>query len=241
MHVTREIEGRPHRQFRPTHYGDVEAMKPAQDPNVDYRALVKRGYDACSAEFNATRSHESGDVLLPLIERLTPGARVLDLGCGTGVPIARTLARTCAVTGVDLSTAQVALARRQVPEATFVASDMATCEFRAGSFDAVVSFYAIFHLPREEHEALFGRIHRWLKPGGYLMASLAFPNEEAYTEEFFGVEMYWSNYSIGEYEAMLTRRGFELIGRDDLPHGYDGDEHKPESHPLVLAQKAPSA
>ena len=110
-------------------------------------------------------------------------------------------------------------------------------EFRAASFDAVVSFYAIFHLPREQHEALFERIHGWLKPRGYLMASLAFPDEEAYTEDFFGAEMYWSNYGLGEYEAMLGRSGFELIARDTLSHGYDGEEHKPESHPLVLARK----
>ena len=212
-------------------------MKRADDPTVDYTALVQRGYDACSPAFNAARVAESDDALRPLIDRLTAGSRVLDLGCGAGVPIARALGRTCSVTGVDLSYEQIALARRQVPEAAFMLGDMATCQFAAAAFDAIVSFYAIFHLPRERHEQLFTNIHTWLKPDGCLLASLAATDDGAYTEEFFGAEMYWSNYAIGEYEAMLGRCGFEIIAQERLTHGYGDGDHPPESHPLLFARR----
>lgn len=172
--------------------------------------------------------------------RLAAGSRVLDLGCGAGVPIASALAERFRVVGVDLSRAQIALARRQVPDADFVRGDMRTCEFASEAFDAVVSFYAIFHLPREYHEALFRRIAGWLKPGGWLMASLARFDESDYTEDdFFGVDMFWSNYGIERYRAMLADAGFAIVQEGALGHGYsDEAERKLESHPLLLARKS---
>jgi cyclopropane fatty-acyl-phospholipid synthase-like methyltransferase len=212
-------------------------MKRADDPDRDYRALVARSYDARPPAYNAARSMEPPAELDLLLERLPPGSRVLDLGCGAGVPIARALSQQHVVTGVDVSARQLALARAQAPGATFLQSDMMGCEFADQSFDAVVSFYAIFHVPREEHEALFRRIHGWLRPGGLLLATLAMTDEAAYTEEFFGVEMYWSNYGIEEYRSMLERVGFEVLESGVVEHGYDDAGAKPERHPLVLARK----
>ena len=136
---------------------------------------------------------------------------MLDLGCGTGVPIARALARTHRVVGVDMSGGQLALAREQAPSASLIRADMSTVAFRPASFDAVVSFYAIFHLPLSEHAPLIARISTWLKPGGYLMATFSPNREEGYTEDFFGAEMYWSNLSLPESRALLEQNGFEIL------------------------------
>jgi len=220
----------------PRSYHDV--MKRADDANRNYRQLVANGYDRCAPAFNAVRSVEPPAELGLLLERLSAGARVLDLGCGAGVPITRALAERFRVTGVDVSAGQLALAREQAPGATFLQRDIMACDFAAESFDAVVSFYAIFHLPREEHEPLFRRIHGWLRPGGLLLATLAMTDESAYTEEFFDVEMYWSNYGIDEYRTMLERTAFEVLQSGVLHHGYDDEGAKPERHPIVLARKA---
>ena len=212
-------------------------MKTADDPERDYRKLVERGYDAVSATFNESRSHETPDALAPLLAALPKRSRVLDLGCGAGVPITRALNERFDVTGVDISAAQLALGRRQVPGATFVHADMASVDFDDASLDAVVSFYAIFHLPREEHARLFAKIHRWLRPGGYLLASLAITDEAAYTEEFFGAEMYWSNFGIDAYRSMLADTGFTILGDETLGHGYGEGDHASEVHPLIFARK----
>ncbi|MFI5315906.1 MAG: methyltransferase domain-containing protein, partial [Myxococcota bacterium] len=126
-----------------------------------------------------------------------------------------------------------------VPSARFVESDLMGVDFAPASFDAIVSFYAIFHLPREEHEELFRRIARWLAPGGYLLATVARFREDAYTEDdFFGVRMYWSNWSRDDYQQMLVQLGFELLEAQTLGHGYHS--HEPprlEAHPLLFARK----
>jgi ubiquinone/menaquinone biosynthesis C-methylase UbiE len=94
---------------------------------------------------------------------------VLDLGCGSGVPSTRRLAPHFLVTGVDGSAAQIAAARRNVPEATFMHGDVVDLELHAASYDAVTMLYALSHLPRTEHAAVLGRIHRWLRPNGLLL------------------------------------------------------------------------
>ena len=109
-------------------------------------------------------------------------------------------------------------------------------DFPAASFDAVVALYAIFHLPRGEHARLLGNIRRWLKSGGYLIATLARDADDPYTEDdFFGVEMYWSNYGMPEYNAILAESGFELLNSSDVGHGYTKDAPE-DAHWLVIAR-----
>jgi cyclopropane fatty-acyl-phospholipid synthase-like methyltransferase len=213
-------------------------VQPANDPNVDYRELVQRSYDACAEAYGEARQREAAPELALLTSRLEPGAAVLDIGCGAGVPIARTLAQHFVVTGVDISDEQIRRAKLYVPNATFTQGDMLSVAFSPSSFDAVVAFYSIFHTPREEHVLLFQRIHEWLKPHGYLLATLALHAEEAYTEpDFFGVTMYWSNYGIDEYRALLERTGFEVLETTVLGHGYDDADAPGERHPLIFARK----
>ena len=171
-------------------------------------------------------------------ERLDDGASVLDIGCGAGVPITRELADRFSVTGVDISSEMIRLARANVPGATFVHGDIMSAEFVDSSFDAVVAFYSIFHLPREEHASLFGCVRDWLKPGGYLMCTLNHSSELAYTEDdFFGATMYWSNYSLRDYHELLNDLGFSVLKTSTIGDGFsEGLDMSMESHPLVFAR-----
>ena len=214
-------------------------MRPAEDPLVDYKALVERGYDRCAAAYSKSRMSEAHSELGLLEERLEDGASVFDIGSGAGIPVARALAERFAVTGVDISSEMLRQAQSNVPGASFVRADVTSVEFAASSFDAVVAFYSIFHIPREEHRPLFRRIREWLKPGGYLMCTLTRYSETAYTEDdFFGETMYWSNYGLTEYADILTDLGFSLLRTSAVGHGYSEAEEAPlEIHPLVFARK----
>lgn len=215
-------------------------MKPANDPNVDYKALVQRGYDECAAAYQKARRAEANPELDLLIRRLAAGAQVLDIGCGAGIPIAQTLAQRFRVTGVDISGEQIRRAQLNVPLGTFIQGDIMSVTFPSASFDAIVAFYTIFHLPREEHPELLRRIYQWLKPGGYLLATVTSSAEAGYTEDdFFGVTMYWSNYELEDYKAILTEIGFKLLENNVIGHGYTAEEETPpEQHPLIFAQAA---
>lgn len=214
-------------------------MMPANNPEIDYRALVRRSYDACAEAYGESRRSEPEIEIRGLLERLHDGAAVLDIGCGTGVPVAKSLAERFSVMGVDVSDEMVRRARENVPTGEFVCDDVMSVEFEPASFDAVVAFYSIFHIPRDEHPSLFSRIHRWLKPGGYLLCTLSHTSEEGYTEDdFHGVTMYWSNYGLREYLVMLEDAGFRVVDVASTSSGYeDTFEGVIEDHPLVLAQK----
>ena len=214
-------------------------MIPAIDPKVDYKALVKRGYNACAAAYDESRRGESGFEIRGLSDRLDDGDAVLDIGCGAGIPIAKSLAARYRVTGVDVSQEMVRRARQNVPTGDFICADVMSVRLLPSSFDAVVAFYSVFHLPREEHLSLFRRIHRWLRPGGHLLCTLSHRSEEGYTEEgFHGVAMYWSNFGLEEYIDILTGVGFVLLEtKSTACVGEDATHKIGEDHPLVLARK----
>lgn len=187
--------------------------------------------------YDAARQREANPELVWMSSRLPDGAQVLDIGCGAGVPIAQALAQRFHVTGVDISGEQIHLARQHVPTGTFIHADIMAIDFPEAVFEGVVSFYAIFHIPREEHAALFSRIRRWLKTGGYLLATVTAQEEIPYTEnDFFGIQMYWSNYGLDYYCQLLPSLGYQLLGTTIVSHGYTGEhEGAIEHHPLIFA------
>ena len=212
-------------------------FKIADDPNTDYRALVRAAYDRCAIDYAEQRCAMADAELKLITERLTPGSRILDVGCGAGIPVARQLATTFRLTGIDISPSMITLARKNVPAARFVTADVMEMEFRAASFDAIVSFYAIFHIPRQEHPELFRRFARWLRPGGLLLFTVARKNDgPGYTEEgFFGETMYWSNFGPSTYRKILAETGFEIEREGIVGAGLTNVDTLDEVHPFFFA------
>ncbi len=216
-------------------------FKIADDPETDYRALVRRAYDRCAMDYAGQRCTTAEAEELNLItERLKPGSKILDVGCGAGIPIARHLAGMFSLTGIDISSNMIALARKNVLKAGFVSADVMEVEFPAGSFDAIVSFYAIFHIPRQEHLDLFRRFARWLRPGGLLFVTLARKDDgPGYTEDdFLGGTMYWSHFGPSTYKRFLTETGFRLEQEGVVGGGSGGTDTQEEEHPFFFAVRS---
>ncbi|MDP8904847.1 MAG: class I SAM-dependent methyltransferase [Chloroflexota bacterium] len=179
------------------------------------KRIVAAGYDAIGSdylEWSARSTDPARErMLAEFVTRLPAGSRVLDLGCGAGLPVTRALAQRFTVTGVDVSAGQVAAARGNVPQATFIEGDLAEVDFPAESFDGVAAFYAISHVPREEHGQVFGRICRWLRPGGLFVASLGAHDSPDWTGEWLGRPMFFSSLDADENRRLLVDAGFELL------------------------------
>src|ERR1700722_2486363 len=162
----------------------------------DPKRIVASGYDEVAnvylERFSASKVRQKW--VGRLIEGVPAGGgRVLDLGCGAGIPVARDLtALGHAVIGVDGSTQQVARARRNVPSAAFLEADMCEVTFEVGSFHAVGAFYSITHIPPTQQGPLIANIAAWLKPGGIFVASFGPGPVGEWTREWLGTTMFFS-------------------------------------------------
>jgi SAM-dependent methyltransferase len=198
------------------------------------REIVRQGYDAISHAYRDDEGRSNAGYyiwLQQLFPLLAPGAKVLDLGCGCGVPATRLLAEQFHVTGVDFSPVQIERAERLVPKASFLRADITEVAFPAAGFDAIVSFFAVIHVPLEEQPALFARMAEWLRPGGYLLATVAGGVWTGTEDDWHGAEMYWSHADEETYRAWLEELDFSILRRTFIPEGDGG-------HVLFLAQKA---
>ncbi len=204
----------------------------------DIRRIVKEGYELGDYPGLFRRDSEPNEMerrfLTRLLSLCSVNPRILDLGCGTGVPVDRYLAlQGAVVTGVDISPKHISQARVNVPSATYLQEDFSDVDLPHRSFDAAVSFYAIFHIPRAEHRRLFERVRHFLKEGGIFLATLGASDFE-YGEEpdWAGAPMAWSSYDPGTYKRHLVEANFEIL--ESAFEGKSGDD---EHHFWVLAQK----
>jgi cyclopropane fatty-acyl-phospholipid synthase-like methyltransferase len=186
------------------------------DPRTE---LVGRGYDTIGERFVEWRDQIVGDRRREweeeLVSRLRDGARVVELGCGAGVPDTQRLAGRFQVTGVDVSAEQVRRARAAVPEAEFIQADFTALELEPESFDAVVSFYAFNHVPRELLAPTLARIRRWLVPRGLLLTALGTGDTEAWTGDWLGAPTFFSSFPPETNTRLVREAGFEIL-RDEL-------------------------
>jgi ubiquinone/menaquinone biosynthesis C-methylase UbiE len=127
------------------------------------------------------------------------------------------------------------LARRNVPRASFVQADMTALELPAASFDAVVAFYAITHVPRSEHSALLMSIARWLLPGGLFVATMgARPSPDSVEEDWLGAPMFFSHFGARANERLVQRAGLRPVSARIEPTDEDG---VPVAFLWVVAEK----
>jgi SAM-dependent methyltransferase len=178
----------------------------------DPKRLVAAGYDTIAERYLEWSALRPSAVRLHYLDRaiqlIPPDANVLELGCGAGIPMTRALAADRRVTGVDISAAQIEMARRNVPAATFIEQDMTTLDFPSASFDAVVAFYSLTHVPRNEQPALLRAIRGWLRPGGVFIASMgADASPDEVEEDWLGVPMFFSHFGARRNRRMVEESG----------------------------------
>jgi SAM-dependent methyltransferase len=195
---------------------------------------VASGYARIASTYHAHRVEREAvnvqwlDGLRPMLPQ---SGKVIDLGCGAGVPITRYFAtRGYDVTGYDLSEEMLAIARREVPQAEFHRIPIEDLQLDPGSVDLIVSFFAIIHIDRDLHAEIFRRMADWLRPGGAFLGYLGAGDNPDQSDDFHGVPMAWSHYGAETNVRLFREAGFDVVRSEieDLGH---------ERHLLMLAAK----
>ncbi|AWZ07300.1 MULTISPECIES: class I SAM-dependent methyltransferase [unclassified Streptomyces] len=147
-----------------------------------------------------------------LVGRLPAGARVLDVGSGTGRPTAEVLVRAGhAVTGIDVSAAMVETARARIPGARFEQADVRTYVPQAVGFDAVCSFFPLLVMDQPDIAAALDRMASWVAPGGYLVLATVPGDIRELDIEWMGHPVTVSSLSADQHLRQLTAAGLEVL------------------------------
>jgi ubiquinone/menaquinone biosynthesis C-methylase UbiE len=182
-------------------------MTPRADMN-------RESYDAVAHQWDETRlllSDSEKRILDVLLQRTPAGANALDLGCGTGRPIAEYLvSQQLHVTGVDQSAAMLQLARNRLPEQHWILSSLENFE-PAGEFAAVIAWDSLFHIPREEHAAILARVRAVIPRGGRLALTVGGSEHPAFTDTMLGHTFFYDSHSPEAAMALLSGLQFEII------------------------------
>ncbi|AZQ69566.1 class I SAM-dependent methyltransferase [Silicimonas algicola] len=138
------------------------------------------------------------------------GGRVLDLGCGNGVPMARYLIeRGCGVTGVDGSASMIGQARKALPGAEWIVGDMRRLQVE-GPFGGILAWHSLFHLPRDDQRALLARLETLALPRAALMFTSGTEDGEV-LGRLEGEALYHASLDTAEYRDILDLHGFDIL------------------------------
>lgn len=128
---------------------------------------LSNGWEAVASELIAGRSRIGATTVRTWAQSLPTGASVLDLGCGSGVPISETLIGDgLAVWGIDASPSLVAAFRAKFPNAPVAREAVEASEWFARTFDGIVAIGLLFLLPPDVQRATITRAAAALEPGG---------------------------------------------------------------------------
>ena len=137
-------------------------------------------------------------------------SKILDLGCGSGKPIADYLIQhDHKITGVDSSNVMIEMAQQNFPEQYWLQADMRTVELDQ-KFNAILAWDSFFHLTPDDQRAMFQNFQKHAKLGAALMFSSGPSHGEA-IGDMFGNALYHASLSQDEYRQLLKDHGFEVV------------------------------
>jgi len=177
------------------------------------RALVERGY------------------LDEMLGHLGERPALLDLGCGSGEPIARYLIeRGGWLTGVDAASSMIALCRERFPDGEWIVGDMRALHLDR-RFDGIVAWDSFFHLPADDQRPMFEVFRQHIAAAGLLLFTSG-PRAGTAKGDFYGHELFHASLDPQDYETLLRDTGFKVLRHRAEDPGCGG-------HTVWLAQSLP--
>ena len=198
----------PSNTDRQSRRGDASASA-ASSPTERNRA----SYDAIATDWDAARQRLSTPerrLLKRFLAKLPVGGRVLDLGCGTGRPIAAYLLRHgLHIAGVDQSVALLEIAKKRFPEGDW--RHLAIEKYAPKqTFDGIIAWDSLFHLPRGLHKRILIRLRKALTKGGPILLTLGGSAHPPFTDNMWSQPFFYDSLPPEQATALLQATGFEI-------------------------------
>jgi cyclopropane fatty-acyl-phospholipid synthase-like methyltransferase len=185
----------------------------------EHPELNLTSYDAIAHHWDEQRirlSPSEARILTLLTEGLEPGSVVLDLGCGTGRPIATHLAamgfRIC---GIDQSPAMLALAQTRLPAHQWIRAEIESVAFDR-TFAAAIAWDSLFHIPRAHHEDIFARVRRALPTGGRFALTAGGSDHPAFIDSMLDQQFFYDSHPPSVTMTLLEGAGFRIEHQEYL-------------------------
>lgn len=160
------------------------------------------------------------------------GRRVLDLGCGSGRPIAQYMTdRRATVTGIDGAPAMIELFQRNLPKAEAIVADMRTLDL-GRTFDIVLAWNSFFHLSPDDQTMMFPVFSAHAAPGAVLLFTSG-PAAGEPIGQVGGQPIYHSSFDPPEYRTLLDDNGFDVIA-------FVPEDPDCQMHSVWMCRKRPS-
>jgi SAM-dependent methyltransferase len=179
--------------------------------------MNRTAYDSIAAQWDAARVSFYGreaEYLDTFLAGLPPSSAILDLGCGTGRPMAeRVIARGHRVTGIDQSEELLAIARARLPQARWIFSSLETYPFDE-CYDGMICWDTLFHIERSHHEPILSRISQCLAPRGRLMLTIGGSDHPSFTDTMFGQRFFYDSHTPQRVLDLLTGFGFHFLSHE---------------------------
>jgi ubiquinone/menaquinone biosynthesis C-methylase UbiE len=171
-------------------------------------------YDLIADWYAAERTDQTGvPEVKSLASTLSPGSRILDAGCGNGIPVTRTLIESGhQVIGLDSSSKMLERFRANFPQTPAILGTIQSCPFPDSYFDAAIAWGVMFHLTPDDQIKTIASIARVLKTNApFLFTSGDVDGFEAKEGSMNGVTFRYYSFSIENYRKLLSEQGFSLI------------------------------
>ena len=182
------------------------------DPMADDADRIISLYERHAHQWDKDRTRRLFEKpwLNSFLRLLPPGGSILDLGCGSGEPIARHFIKQgYAVTGVELLSAMIAMCKRRFREHSWLVADMRSLSLRQ-QFHGILAWDSFFHLREDDQRRMFPIFKALAGPSAALMFTSG-PRHGVAIANYRGEPLYHSSLDPTEYRSLLTEHGFEVL------------------------------
>ncbi|MFC8077988.1 class I SAM-dependent DNA methyltransferase [Streptomyces sp. NPDC057307] len=220
------------------------------EPEPSYLRDTRAGYDAIAVDYDerfgsALDADPLGRAMLGTFAEYIQAdgsGPVVEIGSGPGRVTAHLHGLGLDISGIDLSPAMVALARRTFPELRFEEGSMTDLDLPDGGLAGAVAWYSIIHIVPERLPLVFAQFHRVLAPGGHLLVAFQVGDEPLHFDEAFGHPVFldFRRLSPDRVTELLSQAGFQVTARlVREPYRHQLSSAVPQAHLLARKPQQP--